>query len=90
MTDLEIRRDILDELEFDPSIDAANIGVAVENGVATLSGHVKSYAEKVTAEAIARRVKGVRAIAEEISVRWPEQKKHADDEIATRALDIIA
>ncbi|NTI78160.1 BON domain-containing protein [Rhizobium rhizogenes] len=90
MSDLEIRRDILDELEFDPSVDAANIGVSVENGVVTLSGHVKSYAEKMAAEAIAQRVKGVRAIAEEIDVRWPEQKKHADDEIAARALDIIA
>jgi osmotically-inducible protein OsmY len=90
MSDLEIRRDILDELEFDPSVDAANIGVSVENGVVTLSGHVKSYAEKMAAEAIAQRVKGVRAIAEEIDVRWPEQKKHADDGIAARALDIIA
>ncbi|WP_047462167.1 BON domain-containing protein [Rhizobium rhizogenes] len=90
MSDLEIRRDILDELEFDPSVDAANIGVSVENGVVTLSGHVKSYAEKMAADAIAQRVKGVRAIAEEIDVRWPERKKHADDEIASRALDIIA
>jgi osmotically-inducible protein OsmY len=90
MNDLEIRRDILDELEFDPSIDAATIGVSVENGVATLSGYVKSYAEKTAAEAVARRVKGVRAIAEEIDVRWSDQKRHADDEIAARALDIIA
>lgn len=90
MSDLKIRRDILDELEFDPSIDAATIGVSVENGVVTLSGHVKSYAEKTAAEAVARRVKGVRAIAEEIDVRWPEQKRHADDEIAARALDIIS
>jgi osmotically-inducible protein OsmY len=89
MSDLKIRRDILDELEFDPSIDAAAIGVSVENGVATLSGHVKSCAEKMAAEAVTWRVKGVRAIADEIDVRWPEQKRHADDEIAARALDII-
>lgn len=90
MSDLKIRRDILDEMEFDPSIDAANIGVAVNEGVVTLSGHVGSYADKLVAEAVVRRVKGVRAIAEEIEVRYPEKKKRADDEIASRALDIIS
>ncbi|MGO7675772.1 BON domain-containing protein, partial [Rhizobium ruizarguesonis] len=50
MSDLEIRRDVLEELEFDPSIDAGNIGVSVESGIVTLSGHVKSYAEKMAAE----------------------------------------
>lgn len=90
MSDLSLRQDVIDELEFEPSLDAANIGVAVENGIVTLSGHVNSYAEKMTAEAAVKRVKGVRAIAEEIQVRYPERKKHADDEIAARALDIIA
>ncbi|NEJ23391.1 BON domain-containing protein [Rhizobium leguminosarum] len=90
MSDLAIRRDVLDELEFDPSIDAGNIGVSVESGIVTLSGHVKSYAEKMAAEVIVQRVKGVRAIAEDIEVRYPEHTRHADDEIAARALDIIA
>ncbi|WP_454854545.1 BON domain-containing protein [Rhizobium binxianense] len=90
MSDSNIRQDVLDELEFEPSIDAANIGVAVEDGIVTLTGHVASYAEKTTAEAATRRVKGVRAIAEEIEVRYPERKKHADDEIAARALKIIS
>lgn len=90
MSDLKIRQDVIDELEFEPSIDAANIGVSVEDGVVTLSGHVGSYAEKNTAEIAARRVRGVRAIAEEIEIRFAERKKHADDEIAARALDIIA
>jgi osmotically-inducible protein OsmY len=89
MSDSNIRQDVLDELEFEPSIDAANIGVAVENGIVTLSGHVGSYAEKKAAEAASRRVRGVRAIAEEIEVRYAGSKKHADDEIAARALDII-
>lgn len=90
MNDTTIYQDVLDELDFEPSIDAANIGVAVENGIVTLSGHVESYAEKAAAEAAVRRVKGVRAIAEEIQVRYPERKKHADDEIAARALKIIS
>ncbi|TCR76651.1 BON domain-containing protein [Rhizobium sp. BK376] len=90
MNDLQIRQDVLDELEFDPRIDAANIGVSVDDGIVTLSGHVKNYADKLAAETAAQRVKGVRAIAEEIEVRLPAQKKRADDEIAARALDIIA
>lgn len=90
MSDIKLRQDILDALEFEPSIDAAHIGVAVENGVVTLTGHVGSYAAKTTAERIAQRVKGVRGIAQEIQVRYPADKKCADDEIAQRALQIIA
>ncbi len=90
MSDIALRQNILDELEFEPSIDAANIGVAVDGGVVTLTGHVGSYAEKVVAERVALRVKGVRAVAQEIEVRYPESKKTADDEIAKRALKIIA
>lgn len=88
--DVQLRQDILDELQYEPSIDAANIGVAVEGGIVTLTGHVRSYAEKHAAERIAERMKGVRAIAEEIEVRLPEHKKTADDEIAGRVLKILA
>jgi osmotically-inducible protein OsmY len=89
MSDLALRQDILDELEFEPRIDAANIGVAVAKGVVTLTGHVSSYAQKIAAEAAARRVKGVRAIAQEIEVRFPFEKKDSDDEIAKRVADIL-
>ncbi len=89
MTDKDLRRDVLDELDFDPSLDAAEIGVAVSDGVVTLTGHVGSYAEKVEAERAAKRVKGVRAIAQEILVRLPEARKIEDDQIAARALAII-
>ena len=84
MTDKQIRQDIIDELDFDPSVNAAHIGVTVDNGVVTLTGHVGSFAEKLAAERIVQRVKGVRAIAEEIEVRYPNDKKTADDEIASR------
>lgn len=90
MSDTRLRQDILDELEYEPSIDAANIGVAVGKGIVTLTGHVHSYAEKYAAERITQRVKGVHAIAEEIEVRLPEHKKTADDEIASRVLKILA
>lgn len=89
MGDLELRRKVLAELEFDPSVDAANIGITVNAGIVTLSGHVPNYAEKVAAERAVRRVKGVRAIAEEIEIRLPRDKKTADDEIAKRAADIL-
>lgn len=90
MTDLSLRQNVLNELEFSPQVDAAHIGVTVEKGVVTLSGHVKSYAEKLAAETAAKRVKGVRAIAQEIEVRYPFDKKTADDEIARRALNILS
>ena len=64
--DLDLRRDVMDELEFEPSVHSANIGVAAEKGIVTLSGHVESYAEKLAAEKAARRIRGVRAIADEI------------------------
>jgi osmotically-inducible protein OsmY len=88
ITDHQLQRDVLDELKFEPRVDAAHIGVVTKSGVVTLSRFVTSYAEKFAAEAAARRVKGVQAIAEEIDVRLPSDKKRADDEIAERALRI--
>ena len=90
MDDIVLQQLVIDELEFEPSIDAANIGVAVNSGVVTLTGHVGSYAEKIAAERAAQRVRGVRAIAQEIQVRYPSDKKTSDDEIAKRAADILA
>lgn len=88
MSDLQLRQDVVDELEYEPSIDAAHVGVAVEKGVVTLTGHVARYAEKQAAIAAVRRIKGVRAIADEIEVRYID-KKTSDDEIAKRAIDIL-
>jgi osmotically-inducible protein OsmY len=89
MSDKDLRQYIIDELDFEPSVDAAHIGVAAEDGVVTLTGHVKSYSEKLAAVTAVRRVRGVRAIAEEMVVRYPSEKKTADDEIGKRAIDII-
>ena len=90
MNDKELRQFVLDELEYEPSIDAANIGVAAEHGVVTLTGYVTDYAQKMAAERAAWRVKGVKAIAQEIEVRLPGDKKQNDDEIAQRILNIFA
>jgi osmotically-inducible protein OsmY len=89
MSDLQLRQDVLDALDYEPSVEAAHIGVAVDKGVVTLAGHVASYAEKQASIAAVRRTKGVRAIADEIEVRFPSDKKTSDDEIAKRAIDIL-
>lgn len=89
MTDSELRQVIIDELEFDPNFDGEHIGVAVDNNIVSLSGHVNSYAEKVAAIAAVQRVNGVHAIAENIEVRYPFQKQTADDQLAKRATDIL-
>jgi len=89
-SDSQLQHDVIDELDFEPRVDSADIGVAVTDGVVTLSGFVKSYAEKLAAEKAARRVAGVKAIAEEIKVRFASDPKTSDAEIARRILDVFA
>jgi osmotically-inducible protein OsmY len=90
MADSTIRKDVVDELEFDPMIDATGIGVATKDGVVTLTGHVPTYMQRLHAEQAAARVKGVRGVAVELEVRLSSGEKRQDDEIAARALKIIA
>jgi len=89
MDDITLRKNILDELEFEPSIAAANIGVAVESGIVTLSGHVSSYSQKEAAERVVRRVSGVRGIAQELEVRLLGAYRTDDDDIARRAANML-
>lgn len=89
MNDSALRQDILDELEFEPSIDANDIGVAVEDGVVILSGHVPNFSQRQAVERVVARVKGVRGIAQEIEVRYPGGPGTSDDEIAKRVLDTL-
>ncbi|GAM01395.1 BON domain-containing protein [Sphingomonas parapaucimobilis] len=88
-SDSQVQEDVMEELVWEPSVDHADIGVSVHDGVVTLSGYVKSYPEKQAAEAAARRVAGVRAIAEDIKVRFSTQPKTADHEIAKRIVDVF-
>jgi osmotically-inducible protein OsmY len=88
-SDDEIKRDIEAELRFDPDIDATDIGVAVKNGVVTLTGFVKSYTEKFEAEAAAKRVAGVLGVANDIEVRLPSGAERPDPEIARDAVAAI-
>ncbi|MFV0921928.1 BON domain-containing protein [Sphingomonas parapaucimobilis] len=74
-SDSQVQEDVMEELVWEPSVDHADIGVSVHDGVVTLSGYVKSYPEKQAAEAAARRVAGVRAIAEDIKVRFSTHQR---------------
>jgi osmotically-inducible protein OsmY len=87
--DLTLQARVMEELTWIPNVDAAHIGVSARNGVVTLSGIVNTLAEKLGAERAARRVKGVQGIAQEIVVRPPSAPKHADTEIAERAVEIL-
>jgi osmotically-inducible protein OsmY len=88
-TSVHLQRDILDELDWEPSVNAAHIGVTVHEGVVTLTGHVPVYDEKHTAEEVAKRVYGVRAVANEIEVRPVDMSKRDDEEIAAAAVRVL-
>lgn len=90
MNELKLRDDILDELAYEPIVDSVHIGVAVDQNVVTLTGHVGSYAQKLAALSAVRRVKGVHGIADEIEVRAPSDAKMSDDEIAGRAFNVLS
>ena len=85
----DIKRDVESELKWDPDIDASDIGVAVKNGVVTLSGFVRSYTQKYQAEKATKRVKGVLGVANDIEVRLPSVHEKTDPEIARAAVEAI-
>ena len=85
-TDSEIKKDVEDEMRWDPDIDATDIAVSVHNGVATLTGFVRSYMQKTQAERDAKRVAGTLGIANDIEVRLPYINKRPDPEIARDAV----
>jgi len=87
--DMRLQQWVSDELAFEPRVDAAHIGVSVRNGVVTLSGRVNSFAEKFAAEEATRRVKGVTAVAQELEVHLPSDKKTDDAEIAERLVRML-
>ena len=88
-TDAELQQDVMNELQWEPSIKAAEIGVGVTDGVVTLSGYVDSYYKKWAAERAAARVFGVRAVAEAIQVRLPGSLKRSDGDIAQAASNAL-
>ena len=87
--DIELRRDVLEELEWDPSIDARTIGVAIEKGVIALTGHVGSYADKANAEKIVKRVHGVQGVANDLEVKLSTSFERDDVDIARSAVNAL-
>jgi osmotically-inducible protein OsmY len=88
-SDLDIKRDVEQELRADPDIDATDVAVAVKSGVVTLSGFVRSYGQRWAAEAAAKRVAGVVGLANDIEVRLPVFNQRPDPEIARDAVASI-
>jgi len=88
--DSDLQRAVLAEINWEPSVIAAHIGVTANAGVVTLSGHVASYAEKRAAETAAKRVRGVKAVAEEIDVHLAMDSNRTDTAIAAAILERFA
>ncbi len=88
--DAKLKDAVLAELAWEPSVTAAHIGVAAQDGVISLSGHVQRFSEKAAAQSAALRVMGVKAVAEEIQVQLPFDTQRSDEDIARAAIDRLA
>ena len=88
-SDIQIQKDVMDQIKSEPFLDAAEIGVAVKNGIVTLSGQVDSYSKKLLAEKTAKTIAGVKAIAEEIHLGVSPGYKRTDGEIAADVLTAL-
>ena len=88
-TDTQLQHDVLAELEWEPSIEASQIGVAAKEGVVTLTGSVASYADKMTAERVTKRVYGVKAVANDVEVKIPGSSQRSDSDIAAAAVSAL-
>jgi osmotically-inducible protein OsmY len=89
-SDIMLREDVTAELQWEPSVKAAGIGVSAKDGVVTLTGSVDSYSEELSAWNAASRVYGVKAVADEIKVRLPDYNKWTDEDLARSAANAIA
>ncbi|HET9368993.1 MAG TPA: BON domain-containing protein [Vicinamibacterales bacterium] len=89
MVDRDLQKQVQNALEWEPSIDAAHVGVAVDKGVVTLTGEVRTFAEKAAAERVALKVYGVGAVANDIAVHLPSDLKRTDADIARAALEAL-
>lgn len=88
-TDVEIQKDVIEQLKWEPFLNAAQIGVAVKNGIVTLSGQVDTYSKKILAEKTVKKVAGVKAIAEDIQVGLSPTYKKSDAEIAEAVVNAL-
>ena len=89
MTDKDLKQHVQSALDWEPSLDATDIGVSVDESVVTLRGNVASYSEKITAERVALRVYGVKAVANDLAVHLPSAFERTDTEIAQAAVTAL-
>jgi osmotically-inducible protein OsmY len=90
MSDLTIKQDVEAELQWEPSVNAAAIGVAVKDGIVTLTGRVPTYVEKLAAARAAARVTGVKAVANELEVGLLPTDQRSDEDIARSVANALA
>lgn len=88
-TNTQLQHDVLDELQYEPAVDAAEIGVTAKDGVVTLAGRIKTYADKWSAVRAAQRVVGVRAVVDELKVALPSSFQRTDEDIAGAVLNAL-
>jgi VCBS repeat-containing protein len=88
-SDVQIQQDVMEELKWEPFLNASDIGVSVKNGIVTLSGQVDSYAKKIAAEKSTKNVNGVKAIAEDIQIGVSPTHDKTDTEIAEAVLNAL-
>lgn len=88
-TDVQIQKDVMDEIKWDPFLSVTEIGVSVKNGIVTLSGNVNSYTKKIAAEKAAKRVSGVKIVAEDINVGVSPDYRKSDTEIAEAVINAL-
>src|ERR1700731_4900961 len=88
-TDTQIQTDVLAELKWEPRLQPNEIGVAVQDGVVTLTGWVDSYSKRWAAEDAAHRVRGLKAVANDIEVRLPSRSDKTDADIASAAIHAL-
>jgi osmotically-inducible protein OsmY len=88
-SDMQIQKDVMDQLKWEPVLNAAEIGVAVKDGIVTLSGIVDSYAKKIAAETASKKVSGVRGVAEDIQVGMSPMFRKTDTEIVQAVLNAL-
>lgn len=86
MHNIELQKRVLEAFDWEPSLDATHIGVAADGGVVTLTGQVPSYADRMAAERVVKRIVGVKGLANDLEVRLPGDARRTDTDLATAAV----
>jgi osmotically-inducible protein OsmY len=89
LNNLELQKKVLEAMDWEPSLDATRIGIAASGGVVTLTGQVPSYADRLAAERVVKRIVGVKGLANDLDVRLPGDARRTDTDLATAAVKAL-